>query len=333
MDPDPFSLFPVLFSTPLFLVFSLFNVFVLLLIGLGLYLLFLISHTQLFLTTIDTEALEELEENDLISFKRLSFLYRNTNSISLSYAMAKGLLTTIVAYLLYFILSSVWVPFYLIFLIIFCVVAMVSWLLPIAFKQKGTFPKFGFWISNPLLTFCAGITNYIVPTKNQSSNNELSIEELKTALADNEKEVISTANLNLYKQIFRFDKLKVKQVMRPKSELQGIKSNYNFKEVLQKIDSSQFSRLPVYEGNWSKVLGIVHCKDLLPHTDKDRLNWKQYIRPILYVQEGDNAQQVLRQFQQSKNHMALVLNTGKRLAGLVTLEDITEEIIGEIEDE
>ena len=57
------------------------------------------------------------------------------------------------------------------------------------------------------------------------------------------------------------------------------------------------------------------------------------IRPIIYVQERDNVQQVLRQFQQSKNHMALVLSTNKRLVGLVTLEDITEEIIGEIEDE
>ena len=173
----------------------------------------------------------------------------------------------------------------------------------------------------------------MIPKEKQLRDEDISIEELKTVLPNAEAAQSSVANLSLYKQVLRFNKIKIRHVMRPKSELEGIKSNYNFKEVLTKIQSTHHSRLPVYEGNWSKIHGIIHCKDLLPYTKEDKFDWKKMIRPIIYVNERENAQNVLRTFQQSKNHMALVLSTSKRLVGLVTLEDITEEIIGEIEDE
>ena len=121
--------------------------------------------------------------------------------------------------------------------------------------------------------------------------------------------------------------------MRPKKEIVGIKAIYNFKEVLSKMQKSAFSRLPVYDGSWSNILSIIHCKDLLPFTHLEKHDWNQHIRPILFVKPDDYAKDVLRKFQNSKNHMAIVRDGNNKIVGILTLEDITEEIIGEIDDE
>jgi len=334
LDPDPIRLFHILPTTNLLIVVSAIHFLLLALVFLAFYLLIIISLSELWFLALDMEELEELSLEDKGSFQKVSTLFHKAHSLDILFALAKLFLSVLLIFSLYYLHNAFELSLMVFSGVAFILLLSAIYLIPklvVKFQEQNRI--FGLSWSYHFLNFCIPLTNFFVEPKDQRPSSEISMEELKSALPEEEQEGISKANLNLYRQIFRFDKLIIKQVMRPKSELQGIKSNYNFKEVLQKINSSQFSRLPVYEGSWNKVLGIIHCKDLLPHTGKEKLDWKNRIRPILYVQERDNAQQVLRQFQQSKNHMALVLNSNKRLVGLVTLEDITEEIIGEIEDE
>ncbi len=333
MDPDPSSLAYILLSQPpqAFLVYLPLPIFLLLL--LSFVQLICLSLVQRYLAILDKEQLEKWEQQPFI-FDKLTHLYRRSHRISMSFNVTKLILAVTSAVLVYTLGFILNLNFYVINLIAFIGVSIAAWALPLLLYRytDGRF-KIALLCSYPLLRLSISIANKMIPKERLIPQEDINIEVLTNVLPSSEEGQPTIANLNLYKQVLRFDKIKVHHVMRPKNELEGIKSNYNFKEVLTKIKSTSHSRLPVYEGSWNKVLGIVHCKDLLPYTKYDQLDWKKKIRPIIYVQERDLAQAVLRIFQQSKNHMALVQNTNKRLVGLVTLEDITEEIIGEIEDE
>jgi len=333
LDSDPFSLGLPLYTILSTISFSAVGALLIVLLF-CLLLLILFCGVERFLLSADKDQLENMEVEYPEAFKSLRRLYQSANSLSLTFLVGKvigALLVSFVAVIFFeYVQASVWVTAIVTFLFIVLSIGLLPLLL--YSKMEEQMPKL-IELTKPLMVFFINLSNGFAAKKEARATEHLSAAEIQKALPDEEVQQLSPADVNLYRQIARFDRLKVKQVMRPKSELQGIKSNYNFKEVLQKIKSSQFSRLPVYEGNWTKTLGIIHCKDLLPFTEDDTMNWKEKIRPILYVQERDNAQQILKKFQKSKNHMALVLSTSKRLVGLVTLEDITEEIIGEIEDE
>jgi CBS domain containing-hemolysin-like protein len=300
---------------------------------LGLILLYFLSLFELFLLNADQRSLERMEQEQPAIFQKISHIYHRTNSLSSSFLLSKIFVGALTSLAIYNVLFLFGLDFWLGAFLIVLQLALASWVLPHWLGRRNLRPsKFSAGITFPILRLGASLTNLFTFKKEKRSIEGLSIDEIKSILPKPDEEV-SNANLNLYKQILRFDKLTIKQVMRPKSEMQGIKSNYNFKEVLHKIKASPFSRLPVYDGNWSKVQGIIHCKDLLPYTQENSKNWKELIRPVHFIKERDNVQQVLRQFQKSKKHMALVLSASNRLVGLVTLEDITEEIIGEIDDE
>lgn len=333
MDPDPFSLYSVFLSHYLLFSFSAIQLF-LVFITIGAFgVLGWLYSVERVLADVDVDFLEALKEGNEEEYYKLSKLYCKSNRLSTVFALAKIFLAVFIILCVYFVLGQLDLNVYLIASIIIGIITLPIWLLRLPSRITKDYLHMGINIVYHFLNAFVPIANIIVPKEQELPKEDISMEELKTVLPTSEEEQPSIANLNLYKQVLRFDKVKIRHVMRPKRELEGIKSNYNFNEVLHKIKSSSHSRLPVYEGNWSKILGIIHCKDLLPYTDREALDWKKMIRPIIYVQERDNAQAVLRTFQQSKNHMALVLSTSKRLVGLVTLEDITEEIIGEIEDE
>lgn len=332
MDPDPSSLYSVLFSSLLFSV-SISIIFFSFLAICALGLLGWLYSAEKAFGEIDEDILKNLESTYPKESNKLSKIYNNGNRLSAVFAVAKILLAVFVTLCLYIVLNALEVDFLIGIGIIPITFVLFVRFLSLKTAQIRSYLHITIRTLYPILRWSMPIANWIVPKEKELSEEDISMDELKAVLTKSEEEQPSIANLNLYKQVLRFDKIKIRHVMRPKRELEGIKVNYNFKEVLEKIKSSHHSRLPVYEGNWTKIHGIIHCKDLLPYIDNDRLDWKKLVRPLIYVQERDNAQAVLKIFQQSKNHMALVQSTSKRLVGLVTLEDITEEIIGEIEDE
>jgi putative hemolysin len=138
----------------------------------------------------------------------------------------------------------------------------------------------------------------------------------------------------ILKGIQKFSNITVKQVMRSRLDVNGIEFNTSFADVIKKIEELHYSRLPVYKQTLDEVVGILQTKDLLQHIDEQpQFNWHQFMRTPFFVPEQKLIDDLLKEFQQKKIHFAVVVDEFGGTSGIVTMEDILEEIIGEIKDE
>lgn len=167
----------------------------------------------------------------------------------------------------------------------------------------------------------------------QAKGISLSVDELNQALElttedtpDEEKDIL--------KGIVNFGTLTVRQVMKSRMDITAVDSEIDFHELMDKINKSGYSRIPVFEETIDNILGILYIKDLLPHIEKDEhYDWKTHIRKSFFVPENKKVDSLLKDFQKMRVHMAIVVDEYGGTSGLVTLEDLIEEIIGEINDE
>ena len=148
--------------------------------------------------------------------------------------------------------------------------------------------------------------------------------------------VIDPYSRTVIEGAMQVESLRVRDVMVPRSKMIMINSEASTKELLEVMVSSYHSRFPIHNIEQDSILGIVLAKDLLAHfsqDNKDEFNYKEYLREAFSVPESKPLGVLLREFQQKKSHMAVVLDEYGEIAGLVTLEDVIEQIVGEIEDE
>ncbi|MEM7103164.1 MAG: gliding motility-associated protein GldE [Bacteroidota bacterium] len=138
----------------------------------------------------------------------------------------------------------------------------------------------------------------------------------------------------LLKSIVQFGNVSVQQIMRSRVDVVAVENDVRFTELLALVRKSAYSRIPVYEDNFDNVIGILYAKDLLEHVDKtDQFKWQKLVRPSYFVPETKKIDDLLENFQEKRTHMAIVVDEYGGTSGIVTLEDILEEIIGEIKDE
>ena len=122
--------------------------------------------------------------------------------------------------------------------------------------------------------------------------------------------------------------------MKSRSDVVALDYNTKYPDLLQKIREYGYSRIPVYEGNFDKIKGILYIKDMIAHLDYDQeFKWQKLLRHAYFVPERKKISDLLKEFQKMKNHMAIVVDEYGGTSGIVTLEDILEEIVGEINDE
>lgn len=138
----------------------------------------------------------------------------------------------------------------------------------------------------------------------------------------------------ILKGIVKFGNTDVKQIMKPRTDVDAFEYNTDFKTLLAEILESGHSRIPIYKNSFDNIAGILYIKDLLPHFDKDEtFKWQNLIRPPFFVPETKKIDDLLKEFQEKKNHLAIVVDEYGGTSGIVTLEDIMEEIVGDITDE
>lgn len=140
---------------------------------------------------------------------------------------------------------------------------------------------------------------------------------------------------DLLRGIIKFGNVSAKQVMKSRVDVIAAEQTIGFRELMRIIKESGFSRIPVYKEEFDEVTGILYAKDLLGYSqEEDSFDWQQYIREsVLYVPESKKIDDILKQFQAQRMHMAIVVDEFGGSAGIITLEDIVEEVIGEIKDE
>jgi putative hemolysin len=140
----------------------------------------------------------------------------------------------------------------------------------------------------------------------------------------------------ILKGIRKFSDTTVKQIMRTRLDVSGVNNDYSFEEVIKKVEELHYSRLPVYKTNLDEVTGVLHTKDLLPYVNTIRsadFDWHDLIRPVYFVHEQKLIEDLLQEFRNRRMHFAVVVDEFGGTSGIVTLEDIMEEIIGDIKDE
>ena len=159
--------------------------------------------------------------------------------------------------------------------------------------------------------------NYIA-----SNNENIDIED---AEENNEKSLI--------KNILSLDDKSVEDIMVPRAEIVSIEIKQNMKEILSLIENESHSRMPVFENNLDNVLGFLHVKDLIKNNNENHFELKKVIRDILYVAPKSPILDLLKRMRSSRIHIGLVVDEFGGVDGLITIEDLVEEIVGEIEDE
>jgi gliding motility-associated protein GldE len=164
-------------------------------------------------------------------------------------------------------------------------------------------------------------------------NNDFSVEKLSQALELTSDDATTKDEKNILEGIVAFGNTETVQVMKPRIDIFAIADDASFTEVLSKITTNGFSRNPIYHENIDEIIGVLYAKDLLPHITKKDFNWQTLIRSPYFVPENKKLDDLLADFQEKKNHLAIVVDEYGGTSGLVTLEDVIEEIVGDISDE
>jgi putative hemolysin len=159
-----------------------------------------------------------------------------------------------------------------------------------------------------------------------------SMRELDEAIDVNEEET-SLEEKNILKGIIKFGNITVRQIMKFRLEVNGIDYLTSFSELKRKIEDLHYSRLPVYKTNLDDIVGILNTKDLLPHLEDPGFDWHSQIRAPFFVPESKLIKDLLKEFQSKRIHFAVVVDEFGGTSGIVTMEDILEEVIGDIRDE
>ncbi len=164
-------------------------------------------------------------------------------------------------------------------------------------------------------------------------NYNISVDDLSQALELTDKNDL-TEERSMLKGIIRFGDETAKEVMTPRTDMVDLDVKASYKEVLNCVVENAYSRIPVYSGSRDNIKGVLYVKDLLPHLSKgNNFRWQSLIRPPYFVPETKMIDDLLRDFQANKVHIAIVVDEFGGTSGLVTMEDIIEEIVGEINDE
>ena len=204
---------------------------------------------------------------------------------------------------------------------------------PLAFCRRMAGPlivlRRFFWPLESILLRSGILAEKVVPQE----NHVLSVDDLEQALELTDKNDIKEEQ-SMLQGIIRFGDETVKEVMTSRQDVIDIDIKSSYADVLKCIVENNYSRIPVYQDNSDNIRGVLYIKDLLPHLSKpSNFRWQSLIRPPYFVPETKKIDDLLREFQDNKVHIAIVVDEFGGTSGIVTLEDILEEIVGEINDE
>lgn len=165
-------------------------------------------------------------------------------------------------------------------------------------------------------------------------NGSYSLEELDHAIDLTTQNTASENEKNILKGIVKFGNITVRQIMKTRVDVNGVSEDISFGELVATVRELNYSRLPVYKEDLDNVVGMIHTKDLIPYiNENDDFNWHTLMRQPYFVHEQKFIEDLLKEFQSKRIHFAMVVDEFGGTSGIVTLEDILEEVIGEIKDE
>ncbi len=183
-------------------------------------------------------------------------------------------------------------------------------------------------LSLPMQAITTGIHNKLGKQK-----TNLSVDQLSQALELTTNDDTTNDEHKILKGIVSFGNIDVKQVMRPRIDVFALDSTSKYVNIIPEIIKKGFSRIPVFTDSMDNIIGILYIKDLLPHIEKKQFNWLELLREPLYVPENKKLDDLMVEFQEKKIHLSIVVDEYGGTSGLISLDNIIEEIVGDIGDE
>ncbi len=188
-------------------------------------------------------------------------------------------------------------------------------------------------VFKPLSSLLLGLSN-IIEKRVERKGYTITADELNHALEITTGQGTSSQEKDILKGIVNFGSTAAKSVMRPRRDVTAFDISLDFHELMDKINKSGYSRVPVYKDTIDKIEGVLYIKDLLPHIEKDEyFNWQELIHSAFFIPESKKIDDLLYDFQEKRVHIAIVVNEYGETEGIITMEDIIEEIVGDINDE
>ncbi|MBT8270039.1 MAG: gliding motility-associated protein GldE [Bacteroidia bacterium] len=237
--------------------------------------------------------------------------------------------------------SSWWIEILIEVIVVTFLILMFGEILPkiyasrnnVKFAKFMAYPlKFMDVLFSPLSKPMQRITKYLNDKSGRQKSN-ISVDHLSQALELTSEEDTTMQEQKILKGIVSFGNTDTKQVMRPRIDIFALDKTMNFEDIVEEVINNGYSRIPVYEDNVDKVIGVLYAKDLLPHLDKTKFKWTDLIREPFFVPENKKLDDLMLEFQEKKVHLAVVVDEYGGTSGVVSLEDIIEEIVGDISDE
>ena len=307
-----------------------------------------VSASEIAFFSLSPVDLSEIEEGKHTSDRRISALLNDSERLLATILISNNFVNvTIIMLCNYFFAStihfgnSVILEFLLITVVLTFLLLLFGEIMPKIYSAQNTlkfcrkaapaisFLKKFFSPLSALLVRSSFLVNRCVAKRNYN----ISVDELSQALELTDKSEISEES-NILEGIIRFGEETAKEVMTSRLDMVDLEINAPYSEVLNCIVENAYSRIPVYAESRDNIKGILYIKDLLPHLGKgDNFRWQTLVRPAYFVPETKMIDDLLRDFQANKIHIAIVVDEFGGTSGIVTMEDIIEEIVGEINDE
>lgn len=243
----------------------------------------------------------------------------------------------------YFTWSSFGKSAYVFFILTFVVTAVIIFcgeIIPkvYASKNKKLFIKTSSLALIPSNIIFKPLILMLIKISQAFKNNkrellESSKEELNKAMSLTIDKSTSKEEKDILKGIINFGSIKVKEIMKSRVDIVAFEIDESFEKISELINKSGYSRIPVFKETIDNIEGVLYVKDLLPHLNDKNFDWTKKIRPAFFVPENKNIDVLFKDFQEKRVHLSLVIDEYGGVSGLVTLEDIIEEIVGDIKDE
>ncbi|WP_281235447.1 gliding motility-associated protein GldE [Flavobacterium gelatinilyticum] len=340
MDPEPSLLLSSTLDINLIIGFV--AIFIL------LFLSAIVSGAEVALFSLSQKDIDDTLQENLSKGKIISDLLDRPKKLLATLLVANNFLNIGVVILFSFIgrnifanVDSLVFKFILEVILVTFLILLFAEVLPKVYASRNNVKfakRFAYFISvldkllSPVSLPMRRVTLYL-HTKLGKQKNNFSINQLSQALELTDSEGTSTEEQKILEGIVSFGNTDTKQVMSPRIDIFALEISESFKAIYPKIIEKGFSRIPVYRDNIDQIEGVLFVKDLLPHIDKDDFDWASLIREAFFVPENKKLDNLLKDFQGLKSHLAIVVDEYGGTSGLVSLEDVIEEIVGDISDE
>jgi len=242
-----------------------------------------------------------------------------------------------------FLLKNVegWWKFAIEVILVTFLILLFGEILPKVYANRNPV-KFALFMATPLLimekifypvsVFLVKSSRIVEQRLNKQSEH-ISMEDLSQVLELTDDKEATQEEKDLWEGIVSFGETEARQIMRPRIDVFALEDDLPYKQVLEEVSRHGFSRIPVYHENMDNITGVLFAKDLLPYLNQTDFDWRSLLREPFFVPENMKLDDLLKDFQEKKTHLAVVVDEYGGTSGIITLEDVIEEIVGEITDE